>query len=219
MSSDELIEQIRAAIVALDEQALIKLTDQVEAEGRDPITVVNEGYTVGIKLVGEMYEKGEFFLPELVKSGRMVKEAVARLERGIPKNERQKRGVFLIGTVEGDIHDIGKDLVATMLASRGVEVVDIGVNNPTSVFIERALEVNADIIGASCLLTSTIPELPKLIGELSRRGLRDRFKVMMGGAALERSFVEQMGADGYGEDLKNAADVALELLSVVRRGH
>lgn len=219
MSNAELIEQIKAAIVALDEQALAKLTDQVETSGEDPIEVVNEGYTAGIKLVGEMFESGELFLPELVRSGRMVKEAVARLERGIPKNERQKRGVFLIGTVEGDIHDIGKDLVATMLASRGVEVVDIGVNNPTSVFIEKALEVNADIIGVSCLLTSTIPELPKLINELSRRGLRQRFKVMMGGAALERTFVEQMGADGYGEDLKNAADVAVDLLSAEPRGN
>jgi len=114
--------------------------------------------------------------------------------------------------VEGDIHDIGKDLVATMLSSQGIEVIDIGVDCPASKFVDHALEVDADIIGASCLLTMTAPELEKLMNEINSRGVRDRFKVMVGGAAVNNNLAEKIGADGYGADLKEAVDVALALL-------
>lgn len=210
--SESLFQDIQSAIVNFDEDLLNKLTDQVLEQGIDLVEVIEKAYTVGIKQIGDKFEQGDIFLPELMQAGTMVKDAITRLEENVPKGKMQKKGKFLIGTVEGDIHDIGKDLVATMLSSQGIEVIDIGVDCPASKFVDRALEVDADIIGASCLLTMTAPELEKLMNEINSRGVRDRFKVMVGGAAVNNNLAEKIGADGYGADLKEAVDVALALL-------
>lgn len=210
--SESLFQDIQSAIVNFDEDLLNKLTDQVLEQGIDLVEVIEKAYTVGIKQIGDKFEQGDIFLPELMQAGTMVKDAITRLEENVPKGKMQKKGKFLIGTVEGDIHDIGKDLVATMLSSQGIEVIDIGVDCPASKFVDRALEVDADIIGASCLLTMTAQELEKLMNEINSRGVRDRFKVMVGGAAVNNNLAEKIGADGYGADLKEAVDVALALL-------
>lgn len=209
---DALFEQIQNAIANFDEELLHSLTDKVLEQEIDLVEVIEKAYTVGIKKIGEKFEQGDIFLPELMQAGVMVKDAVTRLEANVPEDKIQKKGKFLIGTVEGDIHDIGKDLVITMLASNGFEVIDIGVDQPVANFIDRALETGADIVGASCLLTMTAPELQKLMDEIKRRGLRDKFKVMVGGAAVSRELAKKLGTDGYGADLKEAVDVALELL-------
>ncbi len=212
MHHEELLEQIRSAIVALDEPQLRQLTTEVQRSGLDPLTAIEEGYTVGIQRIGERFGRGELFLPELVSAGGMVKEQVAVLERHISAEGRPKKGRFLIGTVEGDIHDIGKNLVGTMLASRGIEVVDMGVDVPATRFVEEAIKRDADIIGASCLLTLTLPELPRLVEELTAKRVRGSIKLMVGGAAVNRDFAQEIGADAYGEDLREAADVAAHLL-------
>ena len=118
-----------------------------------------------------------------------------------------------MGTVAGDIHDIGKNLVIIWLSTRGIEAVDIGVDCPVDRFIDRALEENADIIGASCLLTMTAPEQKRLIERMKERGIRQRFKVLVGGAAIDKAWAEEIGADGFAGDMKEAADVALSLLA------
>lgn len=209
---EEFFVKIQDAIVDLDEDLLAELTNQIENKNIDPVEAVEKGYTVGIKKVGDLFQQGEIFLPELILAGEMVKGAISSLEQEIPLGKIQKKGKCLMGTVEGDIHDIGKDLVCTMLSSQGIEVIDIGVDCSPGKFIDSAIENDVDIIGASCLLTMTAPELKRLVDELSRRGLRDRFKVIVGGAAVSKDYAAQIGADGYGADLKEAVDVALSLM-------
>jgi len=216
--SQGLFDQIQSAITNFDEGLLARLTDRVIAEGINPVEAIENGFTAGIKRIGDLFESGEIFLPELMQAGRMVKESVTRLEAMVPRGSMKKKGKVLMGTVEGDIHDIGKDLVITMLTSRELEVVDIGVDCPASKFVDRALEEGVDLIGASALLTMTVPELKKIIQELERRGLRDRFGFMVGGAAVTADLAREIGADGYGADLKEAVDVAMALLEAKKGG-
>ncbi|MBI2860566.1 MAG: cobalamin B12-binding domain-containing protein [Chloroflexi bacterium] len=211
--SEELFSGIQNAIVELNEQALSDLTGEVLAAGVNPVKVIEEAYTVGIQRVGKLFEDGDYFLPELIAAAEMVKDSVDRLQKTIPKGSIKDKGVFLIGTVAGDIHDIGKNLVATMLSTQGIKVIDIGVDCPVDKFIDRALEEEADIIGASCLLTMTAPEQKKLVDRLRERGLRDRFKVIVGGAAVDHTWARDIGSDGYAADLKEAVDVALSMLA------
>lgn len=210
--SSEIFSRIQDAIINFDEDLLISLTETIKTEEIDPLKAIENGFTIGIKRIGEMYENGEIFLPELVCAGEMVKNSVYKLEALIPEDKSIKKGKYLIGTVRGDIHDIGKDLVGTMLSSRGFEVIDIGVDCPVSKFIEKALEYKVDIIGASCLLTTTLSEIKKLLTELTVNDLRNKFKVMVGGAAVGREYAQNIGADAYGADLKEAVDAAILLL-------
>ncbi len=215
---EELFSQIQKAIIELDEQNLVKLTQEAIEVGVDPIEAIQKAYTMGIVKVGELFEAGDFFIPELIQAAQMVKEATTKMEKLIPQGQMIRKGRVVIGTVEGDIHDIGKNLVATMIATRGIEVIDIGVDCPVDKFIDRALEENADIIGASCLMTMTAPEQKKLIDRLKERGVRERFKVLVGGAALDSAWAKEIGSDGFGEDLIEAADVAVSLLAESKGG-
>ncbi len=215
---EEFFARIQKAIIELDEQNLDKLTEEVLAAGVDPIEAIEKAYMVGIQKVGELFESGDYFLPELIVAAEMAKESIARVKKLIPQGQEISKGKVVIGTVQGDIHDIGKNLVATMLSTRGIEVIDIGVDCPADMFIDRALEENADIIGASSLLTMTVMEENKLIECLKERGIRERFKVMVGGAAVNREWAKQIGADGFGSDLNEAVAVALSLLEERKGG-
>lgn len=210
---NELFSQIQKAIVELDEARLAKFTDEIVKTGVDPVEAIEKGYTAGIQKVGKLFEAGEYFLPELVGAAQMVKEALGKVEKLVPKGKVTSKGKVLIGTVAGDIHNIGKDLVIMWLSTRGFEVVDIGVDCPVDRFIDRALEEKADIIGASCLLTMTAPEQKKLIERMKERGVREHFKVVIGGAAIDKAWAEQIGADGYAGDLGEALEVVSSLLT------
>lgn len=209
---DDIFAKIREAIVSLDEVKLDQLTGEIVAKKVNALEAIEKAYAVGIQEVGAMFERGDYFLPELVQAAEMVKASVARLQKLIPKGQGISKGKVVIGTVQGDIHDIGKHLVATMLSTRGIEVIDIGVDCPVAKFIDRAVEEKADIIGASTLLTMTAPEQVKLIESLQERGMRERFKVIVGGAAVDRTWAEKIGADGFGADLNEAVNVVLSLL-------
>jgi methanogenic corrinoid protein MtbC1 len=209
----ELFAKIQKAVVELDEESLHKLTEEAIAAKVDPAEAIDKAYTAGIRKVGELFEKGDYFLPELIRAAEIVKEAVTRVEKLIPEGQVIRKGKIVIGTVAGDIHDIGKNLVIIWISTRGIEAVDIGVDCPVDKFIDRALEENADIIGASCLLTMTAPEQKKLIERMKERGMRERFKVLVGGAAIDGAWAEEIGADGFAGDMKEAADVALSLLA------
>ena len=211
---DGLYSNIQKAIIALDDQALDKLTKDVINSGIDLIEVLQKAYAVGIRKVGDLFESGEYFLPELVSAGAMVKEAVQKVESHIPAEKGVSRGKIVLGTVEGDIHDLGKNLVGNMLSAGGFEVVDLGIDCPVDKFIDRAIKEKAQLIGASCLLTMTTPELGKLLRRLKEREVRDRFKVIVGGAAIDKSWAEEIGADGYGIDLIAAAQVASSLIEI-----
>lgn len=216
---DRLFSKIQKAIVELDKENLAKLTEQAVRQGVNPVEAIEKAYTVGIQKVGYLFGVGELFLPELVYAGKMVQTEIAKMEKLIPEGKVARKGKIVLGTVEGDIHDIGKNLVSVMLSANGIEVIDIGIDCPVDKFIDRAMEENADLIGASCLLTTTSPELKKLIERMKERGVRERFPVIVGGAVITREWAVSIGADGFGKDLKEAPYVALSILQSGKGGH
>jgi methylmalonyl-CoA mutase cobalamin-binding domain/chain len=211
--AEELYAKIQKAIVDLDKERLNKLTEEAIATKVDPAEAIEKAYTVGIQRVGKLFEIGDYFLPELINGAEIVKEAVTEIEKLIPRDKVIRKGKMVIGTVAGDIHDIGKNLVIAWMSTQGFEMVDIGVDCPVDKFIDRAIEEKVDIIGASSLLTMTAPEQMKLVERMEERGLRERFKVLVGGAATDKAWAEEIGADGFAGDMREAAEVALSLLA------
>ncbi len=212
MGNEELYAAIKKAILELDKDQLDALTQQAVEKNVNVMEAIEQAYTPGIRDIGEQFEKGELFVPELIHAGAMIKEAITALEEQLKSGTTQKKGKFLIGTVEGDIHDIGKDLVSTMLSTRGIDVIDIGVDCPAVNFIDAAIENDVDIIGASCLLTTTAPELVKIVKLLEERKLKDKFYFVVGGAAVEEEWARSIGTDGFAGDLQEAVTLALSLL-------
>jgi methylmalonyl-CoA mutase cobalamin-binding domain/chain len=167
-----------------------------------------------VNKVGEAFSLGDVFLPELVMAGDAMKSALATLEPELKKlgSAREILGRVVLATVEGDIHEIGKTLVGSMLGASGFEVYDLGVDQPMDKIIGKALEVNADIIGMSALLTTTMVRQREVIEELDKEGLRPRIKVMIGGAPITREWFEKIKADGYSEDAVGAVKIAKEMV-------
>jgi corrinoid protein of di/trimethylamine methyltransferase len=191
-----------------------RLARQAIEQGVDPLDAINQGFVVGVNHVGEGYAAGEMFLPDLVLAGEAMKAAVAVLEPEMKRRgtKRQMLGTVVMGTVEGDIHDIGKTLVATMLSATGFQVYDLGVDVPVETFLEKARETNADVVGLSALLTTTMVKQKTVVEALEEAGLRPQVKVMVGGAPVTRSWAEEIGADGYSEDAIGAVAVTKELV-------
>jgi corrinoid protein of di/trimethylamine methyltransferase len=212
--SDELFQAMAQSIIDGDPDVAADLARKAVEAGIDPLEAINKGFVPGVDYVGEQYSKGEMFLPDLVLAGEAMKAAIAVLEPEITRKggQRQTLGTVVIGTVEGDIHDIGKTLVATMLSVGGFRVYDLGVDVPVPTFVEKAREVNADIVGMSALLTTTMVRQRDVIEALEDAGLRSRVKVMVGGAPVTRSWAQEIGADGYSEDAIGAVAVARQLL-------
>ncbi len=183
------------------------------AGGTPALEAVEKGFLPGIRKVGELWESGEYFLPELIASAEAMKAAMSVLRPALEKGGGTARsaGKIVIGTVEGDIHDIGKNLVAAMLSAHGFEVVDLGADVKLVSFIETAEAEKADIICLSALLTTTMIGHRRLIDLLVEHGLRHRFQVMIGGAPTTRAWAEEIGADGYAENANAAVREALEL--------
>ena len=212
--SDELFKKMAQSIIDGDSDASTALAKEAIAIGIHPLEAITKGFVVGVNTVGDAFGRGEAFLPELVMSGEAMKAAVAVLDPELRKlgTERRMLGRVVIATVEGDIHEIGKTLVATMLGASGFEVYDLGVDASSDKIIGKALEVNADIIAMSALLTTTMIRQREVIEELEKEGLRSRFKVMVGGAPITRDWVKTIGADGYSEDAVGAVAMAKQLL-------
>ncbi len=214
--SQELLEKMAQSIIDGDADLAAELARQAIAEGLDPLFVITNGYVPGINKVGEAFGAGEAFLPELVMAGEAMKAAVVVLEPELLRkgSERKTLGKVVMATVEGDIHEIGKSLVSTMLSAAGFTVYDMGVDNPSDKIIEKALEVDADIIGLSALLTTTMIRQKEVIDKLDARGLRKKIKVMVGGAPVTREWVQKIEADGYSEDAIGAVAVAKKLMGI-----
>ena len=213
----ELFESMAQSIIDGESDRAVELANQAIAAGIDPLEAIANGFVKGINQVGESFACGEAFLPDLVMAGEAMKAAVATLEPEMQKRgtRRQVLGKVLLATVEGDIHEIGKTLVGTMLSASGFEVVDLGVNVPTARIIAMAKEVNADIIGLSALLTTTMVKQKEVIDALDKEGLRRTMKVMVGGAPVTRDWVQKIEADGYSEDAIGAVSVAKQLVGAV----
>ncbi len=214
--SEELFKKMAASIIDGDSDAAVSLANESITAGVDPLEAITQGFVVGVNTVGEAFGRGDAFLPELVMAGEAMKAAVGTLDPEMKKRgtERKMLGKVVIATVEGDIHEIGKSLVATMLGASGFEVFDLGVDQSSDKIIGKALEVNADIIAMSALLTTTMVKQREVIEELEKEGLRNKVKVMVGGAPVTRDWVTTIGADGFSEDAIGAVTLAKHLLGV-----
>ena len=210
----ELFQAMAQSIIDGDSDAATDLAQQSIGQGIDPLEAINQGFVVGVNQVGDAFARGDAFLPELVMAGEAMKSAVSTLEPEMERRgtQRDVYGTVVLGTIEGDIHDIGKTLVGTMLSASGFKVHDLGVDVPIIDLIEKALEVKADIIGVSSLLTTTMVRQRDVIEALEDMNLRDKIKVMVGGAPVTREWVAEIGADGYSEDAIGAVQVAKQLL-------
>jgi corrinoid protein of di/trimethylamine methyltransferase len=212
----QLIDSITQAVIAGDPEGTVVLARQALVDGLDPLDVINQGLTPGMRTIGEQFAAGEMFLPDLMLAAEAMKQAIAVLEPEMTRrgSRRQVLGRVVIGTIQGDIHEIGKNLVATMLSANGFEVFDLGVDVPPLKFAEKARAVGADIVGVSALLTTTMVRQKEVIEALEELGLRPATRVIVGGAPVTRRWAEQIGADGYSEDALGAVQVAKKLLGL-----
>ena len=211
--SEELFKKLSQAVIDGEPEDAEALAREALEKGIDPLACINNGLMVGISEVGELFSKGDYFLPELIIGADTMKVALDILEPALTGGQqRDVVGRVVLGTVEGDLHEIGKTLVATMLTANGFQVTDIGVDKKADDFVKAVQEVNADIVGASALLTTTMLQQKKLIEKLEEAGIRDRVKVMIGGAPVTDSFATEIGADGYAEDAISAVDLAYRLI-------
>ena len=213
--SDELFAAMKQSIIDGDEEAAADVARRSLEAGIDPLEAINAGYVAGMSYVGEQFAEGEMFLPDMMLAAEAMKAAVAVLEPEMQRRgtQRQMLGKVVLGTVKGDIHEIGKNLVATMLSASGFEVYDLGVDVAFEKFVEQAREVKADIIGMSALLTTTMTGQRTVIDLLTKAGLRPQVKVMVGGAPVTRSWAAEIGADGMSEDAMGAVALAKKLVS------
>lgn len=186
------------------------LVEQALKEGIDPKEILNEGLLSGMMIVGRKFKNNEVFVPEVLVAARAMSAGLTVLEPKLVEVGNKPVGKAVIGTVKGDLHDIGKNLVAMMLKGAGFEVIDEGVDVEADTFIDRAEEVGADIICMSALLTTTMSNMQECIERLNERGLRDKYIVMIGGAPINESFAKQIGADYYTPDAATASEVAKE---------
>ncbi len=191
------------------------LAREALASGASPLAVFNEGYLPGIREVGEQYARGQMFLPDLMASSEAMKAAVAVLDPAFRAEggDRPAEGTVVLGTTQGDIHEIGKCLVGTLLAANGFRVHDLGVNVAPDDFAARARDLGADIVGVSALLTTTMQNQRKVVQALERWHLRPQVKIMVGGAPVTRQWAQEIGADGYAKDAFSAVGLARELLN------
>ena len=202
------------SIIDGDPDEAERLAKQALEAGIDPLEAINKGFVAGVSFVGDQFSCGEMFLPDLVLAGDAMKKAVSILEPEMTRRGTQREilGKVVLCTVEGDIHDIGKTLVGTMLTASGFEVYDLGVDVPVDQLIEKARQVNANLVGVSALLTTTMAKQKTVVEKVKAAGLHPGIKIMVGGAPVTREWARQIGADGFSEDAIGAVSVAKELM-------
>jgi corrinoid protein of di/trimethylamine methyltransferase len=208
------------SVIAGEAEEAASLARQGLELGIRPLDSIDNGFVKGIRVVGDRFGAGELFLPELVMSAEAMKAALAILEPELAKGSqaRENMGNVLACTVQGDIHDIGKRIVCTMLSANGFSVVDLGVNVKVDRFVEEIKARKPDIVAMSALLTTTAPNQGKVIKLLMAQGIRDAYIVMIGGAPTSPQWAREVGADGYGENATEAVRVAKELMALKKSG-
>jgi trimethylamine corrinoid protein len=214
LAQEQFFKEISDAIVNLEKEKAVELAKRAVNENMNLLDVIEKGYGDGIRRIGDLWEEGEFFLPELMLGGTIMQESMDVL---LPKlkssGENIALGTVVIATIEGDIHSIGKTIVGTMLSANGFEVYDLGADVPAEQIIDTAIEKNADVIGVSALLTTTMFGQKKIIDILENKGIRNKFKVIIGGAPVTKSWTEECKADGFAGSAIEAVKLVKELLN------
>lgn len=214
MTQEQFYKEISDAIVNLEKEKAIELANRAVNENMKLLEVIEKGYGDGIRRIGDLWEEGEFFLPELMLGGTIMQESMDIL---LPKlkssGEKINLGIVVIATIEGDIHSIGKTIVGTMLSANGFEVYDLGADIPAEKIIDTAIEKNANVIGVSALLTTTMFGQKKVVDILEKKGIRNKFKVIIGGAPVNQSWTEECQADGFAGSAVEAVKLVKKLLN------
>jgi 5-methyltetrahydrofolate--homocysteine methyltransferase len=200
MKEKEILDRLRDSIVNLDIEGVKQACQEALKEGIPPLKAVTEGMAKGMDIVGQKYEAKEFFLSELIMAGEVMKEGMVVLEPYLRGSEVKRFGRVLLGTVKGDLHDIGKNIVAMLLGAAGFEVIDLGVDVPAEKFVEAVRTHKPKILGLSALLTTTMTEMENVIRALEKAGLRKQVKVIIGGAPVTKEYAEKIGADAHAPD-------------------
>lgn len=216
---EETIQKLAEAVQAGQPEAALAAAEEALQAGCEVNVLIDE-LTVAMREVGERFERMEIFLPGMMLAARAMQEVMARLERELTGQAqvRERKGVVVLGTVQGDIHEIGKDLVASLLRAHGFEVHDLGADVDALEFVRRAEEVEADIIGASALMTTTMPAQQEIIQILRDRGLRDKYHVAVGGAPVTQEWADEIGADSWGENAARAVTIFEQVMAERRKG-
>jgi corrinoid protein of di/trimethylamine methyltransferase len=216
MTTEELFKAMAQSIIEGEPEDAERLAREALAQSIEPLDAINRGFVPGVDEVGRGFGCGDLFLPDLVRAGAAMKAATKVLEPEMLRRGtvRESAGTVVLGTIKGDIHEIGKNLVGTMFTAGGFTVHDLGVDVPFDAFVEKAREVNANVVGVSALLTTTMANQRKVIEALDKAGLRPKVKVLVGGAPVTRGWASEIGADGYAEDAVGAVKIARALLGV-----
>ena len=214
MANDALYKEAIDALVNHDKEAAEDVANRALAAGVSPQDIMQKGFVVGIRKVGDQFDEGEVYLPELMLAAAAMEAAMEICNAALPEGKTETRGVVVMGTVEGDIHDIGKAIVCAYLRANGYAVHDLGRDVPVEAFVDKAEEVKADVIGASALLTATMRKQAEIIAELKDRGMRDKVKFVVGGAPCTPEYAASIGADAYGADAGDAVKKIEKLLGL-----
>lgn len=208
----EILEQISEMLQKGKRKDVKKLCEQALAEGLDANEILTGGLLAGMDVVGAKFKANEIFVPQVLVSARAMKAGSEVLKPYLAGDDTSGKGKIVMGTVQGDLHDIGKNLVIMMMEGKGFEVIDLGVDVPPEKYVQTAIDENADIIGLSALLTTTMPVMAEVVKAAEEAGIRDKVKIMVGGAPVTEEFARSIGADAYTEDAPSAAAKALELI-------
>jgi len=214
--TQKIFEEAIKAIVDGDTDRATELARRGLDEGIAPLDLMNSGFIPGINQVGDLFGSGKLFIPGLIKSANAMEKATAVINDAIPQEQETVSGKIVIGTVEGDMHDIGKTIVVSLMRANGFEVLDLGRDVPTDRFIEAAEKFNADIIGSSTLLTTTMPMQKELEEELKKAGLKDKYKTIVGGAPVTQRWADRIGADAFAQDAGDGVKKVKQLLAEQR---
>ncbi len=218
MLREEIFKLAIDSILEIDEDKAVQALKEGKENGVSAVELMQEGFSKGMTELGDKFGRGDAFLPELIFASEVMKIATDAVDEELAAESREikKAGTIVIGTVEGDVHDIGKSICVSMLKSSGFDVFDLGREVPASQFVEKAKEVNADIIASSALLTTTMPVQQEIEELLKAQGLKDKIKTMVGGAPVTSAWAEKIGATAYSDDAVECCDVALKLMAETR---
>jgi 5-methyltetrahydrofolate--homocysteine methyltransferase len=206
------LQGIAEAVIRGDRETVANLTNAAVSEGSTAEAIINEGLIAGMAVVGDRFKKNEFYVPEVLIAARAMHAGMDIIKPLLAESGVKPRGTVAIGTVKGDLHDIGKNLVAMMLEGGGYEVLDLEVDVAPEKFVAAVKDQGAQVIALSALLTTTMPSMKDTIEALKEAGVRDKVKVMIGGAPVTQNYADEIGADGYAPDAASAVDKANELI-------